>query len=239
MTMIESRYGRGSAFSIDVDQREYWITAKHVLTGASHPPYGFITAKSASLRVLDPGGQEEKWVPVTFSVLDPGKDIDIVVLVAPTPLLQNPLPSVATSSAGVSLGSECEFLGFPYGGGWRANFDNGQPFWMPFVKHCFVSALANKELKVWVLDGINNDGFSGGPVLWRTGPDQRIMAVISGYRIEPADVIPSAAHTSAQKPKIAPRGKVNLNSGFIIAFDIQPAIDVIQKTPIGPVRVAH
>jgi hypothetical protein len=27
----------GTIFSIDVDGREYWITAKHILTGARHP----------------------------------------------------------------------------------------------------------------------------------------------------------------------------------------------------------
>ena len=52
MTMIESRYGRGTTFSIDVDGREYWITAKHILTGAEHPPYGSITRESAELRLL-------------------------------------------------------------------------------------------------------------------------------------------------------------------------------------------
>jgi hypothetical protein len=32
---------------------------------------------------------------------------------------------------------------------------------------------------------------------------------------------------------------VNVNSGFIIAFDIQSAIDAIHEHPIGPLRVAQ
>ena len=44
--MVESRYFRGTTFSLDVDGREYWITAKHILTGAKHPPYGSIKSKS-------------------------------------------------------------------------------------------------------------------------------------------------------------------------------------------------
>src|SRR5271165_6238225 len=178
--MVESQHGRASIFSIDVDNREYWITAKHVLTGSEHPPYGSIRAKSVSLQLLNPGGEGEQWIPVTFSVIDPGQDIDIVVLAPPQPLLANPLPSVPADSTGLLLGGDCEYLGFPYGGGWRARYDNGS-FWMPFVKHCTVSALGQEDKPILVLDGINNAGFSGGPVIVNTGTNQRIVGVVSGY----------------------------------------------------------
>lgn len=194
ITMVRSRYGRGTIFSIDVDHREYWITAKHILTGAEHPPYGSVTNKEVSLSILDPRAQGEQWRPVNFSVVDPGKDIDIVVLAPPALLLSSPLPSVATDSAGLWLGGDCEFLGFPYGGGWRASIGgNGESFWMPFVKHCYISAMPSTEPRIWVLDGINNPGFSGGPVFFKTGPEQKILAVISGYHLEPTEVISSAA----------------------------------------------
>jgi len=241
--MVESQYGKGSVFSIDVDKREYWITAKHILTGAEHPPYGSVTAKSVSLQVLDPGSPGEKWIPITFSVIDAGVDIDIVVLAPPQPLLKDPLPSVPADSAGQFLGGDCEFLGFPYGGGWRAKLSGGKSYWMPYVKHCTVSAFTSEGNKFWVLDGINNGGFSGGPVIFRTGPDQRIMAVISGYILEPTDVISSAKAKSATKrPKTSAtptKEKVNLNSGFIIAYDISFAIEAIHKNPIGPLRPAN
>jgi hypothetical protein len=242
--MVESQHGRGSIFSIDVDNREYWITAKHVLTGAEHPPYGAITAKTVSLQLLNPGGEGQQWIPVTFSVIDPGPDIDIVVLAPPQPLLTNPLPSVAADSTGMLLGGDCEFLGFPYGGGWRARFDNGQSFWMPFVKHCTVSAMSEDGKQIYVLDGINNAGLSGGPVIFKTGPDQRIMAVVSGYHTEPAEIVfsssasPALKERARQSAKLAahPRGTVNLNSGFIIAYGINYATEAIKKEPIGPLR---
>jgi len=53
--MIQSQYFRGTAFMLDVDGREYWITAKHILTGAEHPPYGIVTSKAVSLKILNPG----------------------------------------------------------------------------------------------------------------------------------------------------------------------------------------
>ena len=112
---------------------------------------------------------------------------------------------------------------------------------MPYVKHCTISALPSKEgTRIWVLDGINNVGFSGGPVIVRTGPDQRIMGVVSGYRMESMDVVPADPDKSAseslqsEKPTEHPKQVVNVNSGFIIAFDIKYAVDAIEKNPIGP-----
>jgi hypothetical protein len=240
--MVESQYERGTTFSLDVDQREYWITAKHILTGAEHPPYGSVTSKSASLRILDPSSPGEKWLAINFSVIETEKDVDIVALAPPQPLLDDPLPSVPGDSGGAFLGGDCEFLGFPYGGGWRATFTDGKSFWMPFVKHCTVSAMTHEDKRIWVLDGINNAGFSGGPVIFRTGPEQKIMAVVSGYHTEPTEVIPSAPDKSApkspktKKPAAQPKETVNLNSGFIITFDISYAIDAIRQNPIGPLR---
>jgi hypothetical protein len=235
-TMVESHFGRGTMFSIDVDGREYWITAKHVITGAKHPPYGSVdTTTKVSLKVLDPSENEERWLTVLFSVIDAGKDIDVVALAAPNPLLQNPLPTASLEIKGVLLGGDCEFLGFPFGGGWRAKFENGQGYWMPYVKHCTVSSLPGND--VMILDGINNHGFSGGPVIYQTGANQQIIGVISGYEQEPAEVIPSAQRM--QRPKKINSNRpphVNLNSGFIIAYQVMPALEAIRKNPIGPER---
>lgn len=251
--MVQSQYGRATIFSIDVDQREYWITAKHVLNGKIHPPWGSIADKSVALEILNPGAEGEQWLPETFSVIDPGDDIDIVVLAAATPILTNPLSSLATGAEHLPLGGDCEFLGFPYGGGWRAG-TGPQSFWMPFVKHCTVSAFSTNSpdsKRIWVLDGINNEGFSGGPVIFGTGLQQKIFAVISSYETEPAEVVPyDAARLAPDKkhrdePSSQPadndargREKVDVNSGFIVAFDIGYAVDAIKKNPIGPLRNA-
>jgi hypothetical protein len=231
--MVESKHSRGSIFSIDVDQREYWITARHILTGVRHgPPYGAITEKEISLRILnaDATSNELQWVPVNFSVIDLGRDdIDIVTLAAPNPILNDPLPTMIADSAGASFGGDCEFLGFAYGGGWRAETADGKKSWLPFVKHCTISA-NDKSKRMWVLDGINNEGFSGGPVIFGTGGQQKILGVVSGYHTEPAEVIYSI---TVPPP---PKASVEINSGFIIAYDMAHAIDAIRKNPIGPMR---
>ncbi len=125
-------------------------------------------------------------------MIDTEKDVDIVVLAAPQLLVKHPLPNLPTDSDGAFLGGDCEFLGFPYGGGWHTTV-NGKPIWLPLVKHCTVSAIVSnseglgitrvmgeENRRIWVLDGLNNEGFSGGPVIFRTGPEQKIMAVVSG-----------------------------------------------------------
>ena len=250
ISMVESAFGRGTVFSLDVDNREYWITAKHVLTGAEHPPYGSIKNKSEKLKIL----QGQQWLTVEFSLLDPGEDIDIVVLAPSRLLLSSPLPSLTPSSNGVTLGGNCQFLGYPYGGGWPIAFDEGKSVWLPYVKHCGVSAMAQGK-GFWTLDGINNAGFSGGPVTYLTGPQQQVFAVVSSYWTEPINVItsplpkPPAPPTAPIPPQRkgsqakggAGRAKqtVNVNSGFIIAFDIQYAIDAIHKNPVGPLRSAN
>lgn len=241
MTVIESEYGTGTAFSIDVDNREYWITAKHILTGAKRPPYGKVSKDSVSVRLLDPGLRELRWLPETFRVIDSGEDIDIVVLAGPNPLLQS-APAVMGSNTftSVTLGGECEFLGYPSasGGIWAAQGEDGSFRWMPFVKHCYVSSLPDRKTKAVVLDGVNNPGFSGGPVIYRTGPDQKIIAVISGIVTEPAEVLPSIIAKVSPTHAEGHKEKVDLNSGFIVAYSIDPAIDAIRKNPIGPLRTA-
>jgi hypothetical protein len=84
--MIETNFGRGTTFSIDVDNREYWITAKHMFTGVKTGPAGAFTAKTVQANILSQSGEGEEghdlhWMTETFNVIDPGKDIDILVLV--------------------------------------------------------------------------------------------------------------------------------------------------------------
>jgi hypothetical protein len=254
--MVQTATERGTIFSIDVDGREYWITAKHLLKGMKHPPYGEYKENSATVQILNPGLDGQQWLTESFAVIDPGNNIDILVLVPSRVILKKPM-AIHVGSSSVSLGSDCEFLGFPYGGGWRAKFEEGY-FWLPYMKRCSVSGMFQESSKgspenatVWVLDGMNNFGFSGGPMLSSTGDQQRIFAVVSGYQTEPAEVLPEvpqipvptgipskAPARPIKKAKGSIKEVVNVNSGFIVAFDIKAAIDAIQKNPIGPIRPA-
>jgi hypothetical protein len=264
--LIQTALARGTVFSIDVDNREYWITAKHMFTGARQP-VGEITEHTVKVALLNPGSEAQQWLPQTFTVIDPGKDIDIVVLAAEKIIL--PITShLNAGNVGVPIGGDCTFLGFPYGGGWKTLVQGAggksEPEWFPYVKHCTVSGQLHDDASpldknsggvIWVLDGINNEGFSGGPVLMNTGTAQQVFAVISGYKTEPSEVltvpapipIPAGVKMKKQKSRdemlsssatIEFDGKeyVRVNSGFVIAYDINYALAAIRKNPIGPLR---
>jgi hypothetical protein len=260
--MIETNVGRGTAFSIDVDDREYWVTAKHMFTGIKTGPAGVFTTKTVQANILSQTGDGDEghdlhWATETFTAIDPGKDIDILVLVPDHLLIGYARDfNLKAGAEGIGLGGDCEFLGFPYGGGWKSQWTDAKSpdaktwLWLPYVKHCTPSArLQEKGLGIWVLDGINNEGFSGGPVLYGTGANQKVFAVISGFHPEPLEVLPAPAPGEKQTSSIPPpptlpgekskeleKEIVNANSGFILAFDIDPAIKAIRDNPIGPLR---
>jgi hypothetical protein len=234
----------GTIFSIDIDEREYWITAKHLLTGAKHPPFGTVDAKTATLGILSQNESNKEWNAVSFRVIDPGKDVDIIVLAPETSLLgKNTIETAKVSSAGTMFGGECEFVGFPFGSAWTTKFEKSEMIRMPFVKHCTISGEIRSPQVIWILDGINNEGFSGGPVVVDTGPQQHIIGVISGFQREPIEVVPlpdsaspqsgGANDSSAQR---RPKEAALANTGFFFAYDMTCAIEAIKKNPIGPKR---
>ena len=301
--LISTAEGTGTAFALDVDNREYWITAKHLFTGITNAPPGVFTTKNVQANLLDPynagdGGvtPSQAWQSYTFTTIDPGKDIDILVL-APKEAVDEPgfklkgLVKPATDlnpfgpSPLVPFGGDCEFLGYPYA--WRStrkalivnmnqltrdqnndlkiyrgNPSNvlklstplPKPGWLqlPFVKHCILSgSIIQNNTTIFVLDGINNLGFSGGPVLAGSGDSQAVFAVISGYHAEPLEVLPAPeqrqAHIGPASPSPESPGQkskqekeiVESNSGLIEAYDITPAIKAIRANPIGPLLVTQ
>lgn len=246
--MIKSKTEAGTMFAIEVDDREYWLTAKHILTGRKSGPAGEVTEETVTLDVLDPIGAAIKWDPIQLAVIDPGKDIDIVVLVPNIKLQDVGIPSLKVSPGGIGIGQECSFLGFPFASTWTATFSDSTQYKMPFIKHCYISGIIRQPAAMLVLDGINNPGFSGGPVLYHTGLDQVVLGVISGYHNEPGEVhsieVPDVS-TATQAPadkKPSPNGTkrkdvVDLNTGIILAFMADAAVEAIKKNPIGrPVK---
>jgi hypothetical protein len=282
--LIQTTKSVGTAFVVNVDDREYWITAKHIFTGIENAPPGIFTTKTVQANILLPFSkgdkdQDKKWVTVTFTTIDPGKDIDILVL-APDHSLTKYLPpqsmklasdaDPADERALVPIGGDCDFLGYPYGSGWRASIPlytlnkgskpgEGSNFtlsqftktvdwaWSPFVKRCTLSAsMVQNGITVFVLDGINNLGFSGGPVVTGNGGSLDVFAVISSFHAEPLEVLPAPEPGQTyvspippppplpgQKSK-QPKQVVESNSGLILAYDITPAIKAIHDNPIGP-----
>ena len=123
------------------------------------------------------------------------------------------ISALFASSDGAVFSQDAYFLGFPYGLGLQTS---GISY--PFVKKAIVSAFERdlNGVTLWFLDGINNPGFSGGPVVFnRSGTkDWHVAAVVSGYRTERVAVVGGV-------------GEVSTNTGIIVAYDISHAVDSI------------
>lgn len=162
----------GTAFALDVDGKQYLVTARHLaeMLGPQSP-----------LKLF----HERIWKPLRSDVAGHGKgEIDISVL-ATDQLLASPELTLPADHQFI-YGQEVFFLGYPYGWwGDVGDFLRGYP--LPFVKRGIVSCIEfgpGKESRVY-LDGHNNRGFSGGPVVFPDPANRSILkvgAVISGYR---------------------------------------------------------
>ena len=209
------KYGEsyGTCFTIDVDGRQYIVTAAHVVEGISG---------SSTVEIFF----ENRWQAHNVVVVGSGPaDVDVAVL-APSWRLspEHPLPP---ASDGITLGQDVYFLGFPY----NMFTDIGEKnrnFPLPFVKRAAVSSWSRDEHGVlrWFLDGHNNPGFSGGPAVW-TQPmqnDYSVAAVISGYRYADEPIYDGDAPTTLA---------YRYNTGIIIAYDIEHALALIHRNPVG------
>jgi Trypsin-like peptidase domain len=200
----------GTAFTIDVDGREYLVTARHVLA---------VQSRVTEINVFSGDG----WMPVPVQLVGHGAgDIDISVL-ATDRLLTPPGLPVQTSSDGAVYGQEMYFLGFPYQILGTMRFTERQ-FPLPFVKRAILSCLDGDK---YFLDGHNNPGFSGGPVVFAPQPASiptNIAAVISGYLNESQPVLAAGVETGLT---------YNHNTGIIVSYDIKHAISLARAHPIG------
>lgn len=201
---------QGTCFTIEVDGRQYLITAKHILDSSG---------AHASLEIL----HERQWVKLNFSsILVEPSQVDIAVLALDRQL--SGLLPIQLGIKGHYLSEEVFFTGFPYGLSYDGkSLNSGFP--LPFVKRGIISAFANGEGEPFFVDGINNPGFSGGPVSVVKLPENpSIIGVVSAYRFEEQSV-----YSQGQKTGL----NVQVNTGLLIAYSIEYAITAIKKNPIG------
>jgi hypothetical protein len=237
--------GSGTAFTIDVDGRHYLITAKHVVAT--------LKDGDATIQVCGDGG---KCVDTTVVVMRCADPIDIAVLV-PKKLLTVTY-SLPADSAGMILGQDVYFVGFPYSdpalNTITPTLDN-----IGFVRKAVWSAQQRTSGAITMyFDGRNNAGFSGSPIVFleqgKAGYDFKVAGVVSGFRVDYTDVVkpePVAEKdvTTEDKAlnrvvrvsdgtlrKLIPTGEVVPgNTGIVIGYDIKHAIDLIREKKIeGP-----
>ena len=109
----------------------------------------------------------------------------------------------------------------------------GRP--LPFVKKGTLSAGWDPEddVKRLYVDAINNEGFSGGPLVFHehTSGQLKVAAVVSKFKTEDEPVL----NAKGEKTDL----KIQYNTGFLVAYGINHALDMIRRNPVGlPVEAA-
>lgn len=232
----------GTGFTLDLDGRQYLITAKHVVAALGG---------KGTLAIFKNGN----WQPVPVTIFPCADPVDIAVLIPPAPLTMSP-PLEPTSKT-LRYGDEMYFAGFPYGMRSSApSLTGGYP--VAFVKKAIMSGEVNENgASMFVLDGYNNPGFSGGPLVYRdasrSGFVYDVAGVVKGFRADLApvyrreEVTPDQITTedmakdrivrtnNGRVLRLTDTGEVvKLNSDLLIAYNISYAIALIRKNPIGP-----
>jgi len=222
---IKTPTDTGSAFTIEVDGRQYLITARHLLEG-------FGSEGEVDLWM------ESRWSRVPVRAIYPAKEtVDVAALDAGRPLTVTfPLEA---SAGGLTLGQQVYFLGYPFGLGTAGIVAPAPPGFgeIPFLKSGIVSAMDDRdpEAHLLYLDGHNNPGFSGGPIVfWHSESRRfRVAGVVRGYRNE---ALPVLKRKNLDDPRAQAHNDLytRANSGIVIGYDIQHIVDAIRRARPTP-----
>ena len=219
---VEFGKRKGTAFTIDHQGRQYLITAKHLLEELKEFP--------KCVKIFS----EKKWISKDIKVVGCGKGkVDIVVLACQEQLSEK-LP-MKPSVHRLGYSQPVYFVGFPFGLH-SGNEQINRGFPIPFVKMGIVGAVllndrSTEQLSIIYIDGHGNEGFSGGPVVYKPRGGKNTYNV--------AGVVTCIIDSKKPQVKVYDRNKTKKigyaqeNLGIVQAIDIRYAIDLIKKKPIG------
>lgn len=161
----------GTCFAIENNGSEYLITAKHLFKKNTK------SGDDVKIHI----NIKKNMTPLKAKVLfHPNRFIDIAVLQLPNKISQiQPLKANSEKSS-LFVGQECIFLGFPLFNLGTLTFEEK----IPFVKRALLSAIIEENAyEIFLLDGHNNPGFSGGPLITYVDSiqNQFIFGIIQGY----------------------------------------------------------
>jgi len=128
------------------------------------------------------------------------------------------------------VSQDAYFVGFPYGLRIEGTTLNGI-YPLPFTEKGIVSVFdSTGPVKMLFLDGINNPGFSGAPIVCRDlsqpGNVFKVGGVISGYKVADSITVKVAGVSSLSST-------LPLNTGVIDGVFIGYALTAIEKNPVG------
>jgi S1-C subfamily serine protease len=207
----------GTAVAIDRGQKQYLVTAKHVVSTFSGGP----------LDIFHDG----QWKKAQFGLVGHAKSGADISVLAPSIQLAPSLTLVA-STANMVLGQSMFFLGFPYDHK-QDHPEINKGFPLPLIKAGILSGLMDYEgSSALLLDGHNNPGFSGGPVVFI--PYGSILNQTNGFCL--AGIV--SGYPSYSEQVVTSDGKetgmfIRNNPGIVLSYDIKYALELIDANPIG------
>lgn len=196
---LRTSVDRGAAFILTEGDDDYLVTARHLFDDSRTQT---VTLSNRFVRRT-----------VTIELLTVSAAADVAV--APIDgFAVEELPLPATSD-GLVFSQDLFFLGFPYG---LANAPVDPSHRMALVKKATFSAMETIDgVKLIYLDGHNNPGFSGGPVVGCPPSSGRhqVCGVVSRYRTEEIQAAGMFASV------------VHVNTGIFVATDIAHVLQAI------------
>lgn len=198
----------GTAFLVDSDKGQLLITAKHI--------FGNVSSGDNVQYDLVINNTNQTFSNTVF--IHSNLHVDIAVVRLGNPLVKETLSLKKGDS--YFLAQRCLFLGYPLFQ-LGSQTDIGK---IPFVKSAIISAFHEEnKTEIMLLDGHNNVGFSGGPVITYSEAldKQFIIGVISGYIIDPKNV-------NVVLGSITTQIRVNENSGIIISYAAEYIYQIIE-----------
>jgi hypothetical protein len=196
----------GSGFTAELNGRQYFVTAAHVVKGLE---------ESNILELTHRDG----YVPCkVLEIRRPVADLDIAILRLDRKLYS--WPDAKYNMGGLYLGCECGFLGFPFGMS-ADGLPDSEGWPTPFLKKGWLagSKSVSNTGRHFFLDGHNNKGFSGGPVFFvnaNTGATH-VFGVVSGFQRE-----------AGERGDIGTRTEIMVNAGIVECHSIMTALDALE-----------
>jgi hypothetical protein len=216
---IKNGNAAGTAFYVDRKGKSYLVTARHVASG--------VPERGAVLQWR----QANEWVDLRTvrTLLPSNPSVDIAIFEMDQSVATPFEVTLTEGSEFIALGQQVWFLGFPFAGigspvRGGSPIGNDKDIVIPFIKRGTMSAMDGCQSTAVVLyiDGFNNRGFSGGPILyWSFGAKRyRILGVVEGYLNDRATSLQNGQQVDTD---------VLVNSGILIGYSIRHVLETIDS----------
>lgn len=203
----------GTGFTIDIDGRQYIVTAQHVVERLS---------SNSSIKVMHKG----TWSDVEIGDVWRSPTGADIALLSPKIALSPPLPLKVSNGKDFFLSQQIYFLGFPFGLRMEAGLVNND-YPIPFVKTGIIAnfSVMQPGSQLIYCDGHNNPGFSGGPIVTvSTTNEVTAIAVVSGYRFNEDHILLNGKNTGLT---------YQANTGLVIGYGLGEILARIASAPTG------